>query len=335
VNLFVTGGAGFIGTNFVRMAVEKGHNVLNYDALTYAGDRENLVELEGGMNYHFVHGDICDTLFVEKELAKGFDGKPYDMVVNIAAESHVDRSLYFATEFSRTNCLGVATLLEAARKNNVPTFIQVSTDEVYGSLGATGMFTLASPLRPSSPYSASKTAGDLVALSMYHSFGYDVRVTRCTNNYGPYQHPEKFIPTIITKALHKITIPIYGDGLAVRDWIFVEDHCNAIFSVIEKGKAGQTYLFGGSSELTNLDLTTQVLASLAEKTNTSPEEYYKLLEHVTDRPGHDRRYAIDWSVSEKELRWKPETKFADGIERTVAWYLKEEQWWANHRKKTA
>ncbi len=317
------------------MALANGYNVLNYDALTYAGDRQNLVEFEGNSNYHFVQGDICNTLVVEKELAKGFDGRPYDMVVNIAAESHVDRSLYFATEFSRTNCLGVATLLEAARKNNIPTFIQVSTDEVYGSLGATGMFTLSSPLRPSSPYSASKTAGDLVALSMYHSFGYDVRVTRCTNNYGAYQHPEKFIPTIITKALHKETIPIYGDGLAVRDWIFVEDHCDAIFAVMEKGKAGQVYLFGGSSELSNLDLTTHVLSALAKCKGVELDSYTLLLKHVADRPGHDRRYAIDWSVSEKELGWKPQTQFAEGIQRTVTWYLEEEQWWTNHRKKLA
>ncbi len=197
------------------------------------------------------------------------------------------------------------------------------------------MFTLSSPLRPSSPYSASKTAGDLVALSMYHSFGYDVRVTRCTNNYGAYQHPEKFIPTIITKALHKETIPIYGDGLAVRDWIFVEDHCDAIFAVMEKGKAGQVYLFGGSSELSNLELTTHVLSALAKSKGVELETYTSLLKHVTDRPGHDRRYAIDWSESEKELGWKPQTEFAEGIQRTVTWYLEEEQWWTNHRKKLA
>lgn len=329
MNLFVTGGAGFIGTNFVRLAMAKGHNVLNYDALTYAGRRENLIEHEGELNYHFVHGDIADGTHVEKEISNGYDGKPFDAIINIAAESHVDRSLNFASTFSRTNCLGVTTLLESALKNTVSTFLQVSTDEVYGSLGESGSFTLESPLRPSSPYSASKAAGDLVALSFEHSFGLDVRITRCTNNYGPYQYPEKFIPTIITHALERKPIPVFAQGLNVRDWIFVEDHCEAIFSVLESGKSGGIYHFGGSTELKNIELLHVILEILAEKVSKPIEEFTKLITYVTDRPGHDLRYSLDWSSSEKELGWKPKTQFNDGIKRTVEWYLENEDWWKN------
>jgi dTDP-glucose 4,6-dehydratase len=327
VNLFVTGGAGFIGTNFVRIALERGHRILNYDSLTYAGRRENLIEFEGAPGYHFVHADICDSAYLNKELSHGFDGKPFDAIINIAAESHVDRSLNFATSFSRTNCVGVTTLLEAALQNKVNIFIQVSTDEVYGSLGESGSFTLDSPLHPSSPYSASKAAGDLVALSFSHSFGLDVRITRCTNNYGPYQYPEKFIPTIITHALGGRPIPVFARGLNVRDWIFVDDHCDAIFTVLEKGTNGNIYHFGGSTELTNIDLLHTILQILAAKTQRPLEEFTKLITFVADRPGHDLRYSLDWSESEKELGWKPKTPFTEGIQRTVEWYLNNQDWW--------
>lgn len=327
MNLFVTGGAGFIGTNFVRIALEQGHSILNYDALTYAGRRDNLIEFEGTARYHFVHADICDSTYLTRELGHGFDGKPFDAIINIAAESHVDRSLNFATSFSKTNCVGVTSLLETALKNKINTFIQVSTDEVYGSLGESGSFTLESPLHPSSPYSASKAAGDLVALSFAHSFGVDVRITRCTNNYGPYQYPEKFIPTIITHALAGKEIPVFAQGLNVRDWIFVDDHCSAILSVLEKGKTGGIYHFGGSTELTNIELLHVILGILAEKTGKETEEYTKLIKFVSDRPGHDLRYSLDWSNSKTELGWQPQTKFQDGIRKTVEWYLDNKEWW--------
>jgi dTDP-glucose 4,6-dehydratase len=310
------------------MAIARGHNVLNFDALTYAGRRENHVDLEGTEEYIFVYGDICNERLVEKHLAEGFEGKPFDCIVNFAAESHVDRSLYLATKFARSNCEGVATLIEAARKTGIPTFVQISTDEVYGSLGADGKFTLDSPLRPSSPYSSSKTAGDLMALSFFHTWGYDVRITRCTNNYGPYQFPEKFIPTILTRALEGKEIPIYGDGMNVRDWIYVDDHCEGIFSVIEKGKAGGTYLFGGSKELANIELCKGILKTLSDIAGENEDKLQSLMKFVTDRPGHDRRYAIDWSLSEKELGWIPRTPFPEGIKRTVRWYLENRDWWS-------
>lgn len=334
MNLFVTGGAGFIGTNFVRLAIARGHHVLNFDALTYAGRRENHLDFEGTEEYIFVYGDICNERLVEKHLAEGFEGRPFDCIVNFAAESHVDRSLYYATKFARSNCEGVATLIEAARKTNVPKFIQVSTDEVYGSLGAEGKFTLDSPLCPSSPYSSTKAAGDLVALSFFHSWGYHVCVTRCTNNYGPYQFTEKFIPTILTRALEGKEIPIYGDGMNVRDWIFVDDHCDGIFSVIEKGKAGKTYLFGGGNEMNNIELCKNILKTLADMSDVKEDVLLSLMKFVSDRPGHDRRYALDCLQSEKELGWIPRTPFAEGVKRTVRWYLENRDWWQEILRKT-
>jgi dTDP-glucose 4,6-dehydratase len=327
LNLFVTGGAGFIGSNFVRMAISRGHNVLNYDALTYCGRRENLADLESGPNYKFVQGNICNEEAVETAFKERFEGKGFDVVINFAAESHVDRSIHAARVFSETNVLGTATMIEASRAANVPLFIQISTDEVYGSLGSTGKFERDSPLKPSSPYSSSKTGADLLALSFYHIWGYDVRITRCTNNYGAYQFPEKFIPTIISRALRGEQIPVYGDGLQVRDWIYVNDHCEGIFKVIENGKPAQVYLFGGSSEKTNLDLSRTILKSLAKKTNQPEEDFLKFITHVTDRLGHDRRYAIDWSSSQQELGWEPRTSFETGIEETIDWYLKNRDWW--------
>ncbi len=327
MNLFITGGAGFIGTNFVRMAIERGHSALNYDALTYAGRRENMTELEGNSAYQFVHGNICDEVKVTETLSAGFNGKKFDAVVNFAAESHVDRSIHGARIFSESNVVGVATLVEAAREAGVPTFIQISTDEVYGSLGDNGLFTLNSPIKPSSPYSASKTAGDLTALSFFHTWGYDVRVTRCTNNYGAFQFPEKFIPSIITNALEGEAISIYGDGLHIRDWIYVNDHCDGIFRVLEQGTAGSVYLFGGSTEKPNIELCKTVLTQIAKETNINIDSLIGLMKYVTDRPGHDRRYAIDWSESEASLGWKPTTSFDDGLRETVAWYIRNRSWW--------
>jgi dTDP-glucose 4,6-dehydratase len=327
LNLFITGGAGFIGSNFVRMAIARGHNVLNFDALTYCGRRENLSDLESGSNYKFIHGNISNEEAVEEAFANTFDAKNFDVVINFAAESHVDRSIHAARIFSETNVLGTAVMLEAARTAGVPLFIQISTDEVYGSLGSTGKFERHSPLNPSSPYSSTKTGADLLALSFYHTWGHDVRITRCTNNYGAYQFPEKFIPTIVTRALQGMSIPVYGDGLQVRDWIYVNDHCEGIFNVIEKGKPAHVYLFGGSSEKTNLDLSRTILKALAKKTNQPEENFLKLITHVTDRPGHDRRYAIDWSSSKQELDWEPKTSFETGIEETVDWYLQNKSWW--------
>lgn len=300
---------------------------MNFDALTYAGRRENLSDLEGKSNYQFIQGNICDEEAVEKAFTKTFDGKGFDVVINFAAESHVDRSIHAARVFSETNVLGVATMLEASREAKVPMFIQISTDEVYGSLGNVGKFERHSPLNPSSPYSSTKTGADLLALSFYHTWGYDVRITRCTNNYGAYQYPEKFIPTIITKALRGENIPVFGDGLQVRDWIYVNDHCEGIFKVIESGKPAHVYLFGGSSEKTNLDLLRTILKALAKKSGVPDENFLKLITHVTDRPGHDRRYAMDWSSSKQELGCEPNTSFETGIEQTVNWYLENLSWW--------
>ncbi len=327
MNFFITGGAGFIGSNFVRIAITRGHNVLNFDALTYAGKRENLSDLEGQQNYVFIKENICDEDAVKKALDKKFNNENFDVVINFAAESHVDRSINAARIFSETNVLGTATMLEAARAANVPMFIQISTDEVYGSLGSLGKFERHSPLNPSSPYSSSKAAADLIALSFYNTWGYDVRITRCTNNYGAYQFPEKFIPRIITQALRGESIPIFGDGLQIRDWIYVSDHCEGIFKVIEQGKAGQVYLFGGSSEKTNLDLSRTILKALAYKTNASEEKNLQFLTHVTDRLGHDRRYAMNWTSSKQELDWEPTTSFETGIEQTIEWYLKNRKFW--------
>jgi dTDP-glucose 4,6-dehydratase len=327
MNLFVAGGAGFIGSNFVHLALERGHAVLNYDALTYAGNLGNLTGATHSSFYRFMHGNILDGNLVRQTLEAGFGGKPFDVCINFAAESHVDRSIDAARLFTETNVLGTVALLEAARAAAVPMFIQISTDEVYGSIEDKKKFTRVSPLKPSSPYSASKAAADLLALSFYTTHGYDVRITRCSNNYGRFQYPEKFIPTIITRTLQGSKIPVYGDGRQVRDWIFVEDHCEGVFSTIEHGKPGGVYLFGGSSEERNLDLAYQVLSAIGQYEHLSEGALDHLIEFVTDRPGHDRRYAIDWSSSEQELGWKPTTNFKEGLHRTVIWYLENRKWW--------
>jgi dTDP-glucose 4,6-dehydratase len=326
MNLFVTGGAGFIGSNFILMALERGHAVLNYDLLTYAGNLRNLEGVKPSDDYRFVEGDITDHTSVVAALKLGFpDG--FDAVVNFAAESHVDRSIEAGRVFANTNVLGAATLVECARSAGVPMFVQVSTDEVYGSLGPQDKFSLNSKLKPTSPYAASKASADLMVLSFHHTHGYDVRVTRCTNNYGRFQHPEKFIPTIIARAMKGEMIPVYGDGKYTRDWIFVEDHCEGIFDVLLKGQAGKTYLFGGSSEVENNQLVLDVTRIVAKYSGKDEEELRNLVTYVADRPGHDRRYAIDWSESARELGWKPKHSFESALDRTIAWYYANRDWW--------
>jgi dTDP-glucose 4,6-dehydratase len=329
MNLFITGGAGFIGANFAHDALRHGHKVLVYDLMTYAGNPRNISSIK-----HFVHGDIRDALALDKIFEQGIDGQPFDAVINFAAESHVDRSISLAMPFVETNVVGAVTLLEAARRNSVPTFIQISTDEVYGSIEGAGKFTLSSKLNPSSAYSASKAAADLLLLSYHHTHGMDVRVTRCTNNYGRFQHPEKFIPTILSCALAGQPIPIYGDGKQVRDWIFVEDHCAGILATLERGKPGGIYHFGGSGMdsnevgISNIELVHLVLRILAEESGRKLSEFTSLIRNVADRPGHDRRYALDWSDSKTELGWRPEIMLEDGLRKTISWWLVNHDWWS-------
>jgi len=328
VNFLVTGGAGFIGANFAHYVKERDHNVLVYDLLTYAGNRKNVNGIE-----HFVQGDIRDGKLLDTLFEKGLDGRPFDAVINFAAESHVDRSISLALPFVETNVLGAVTVLEAARRHNVRRFVQISTDEVYGSIEGTGKFTRSSCLKPSSAYSASKAAADHLLLSFNHTHGIDVRVTRCTNNYGRFQHPEKFIPMILSNALAGRPITIFGNGKQVRDWIFVEDHCAGIFAVAERGMPGCIYHFGGPGieanevGISNLELVHLVLRILAELSQRTIEEFTSLIQHVGDRPGHDWRYALDWTESEHELGWKPQIRLEEGLRETISWWLANQGWW--------
>ncbi|MGQ9805274.1 MAG: dTDP-glucose 4,6-dehydratase [Chlorobiales bacterium] len=314
--ILVTGGAGFIGSNFVRHFLNA-HNyrIVNLDKLTYAGNLENLADLESHSNYLFIKGDICDRLLVEKI----FQEEKIDAVVNFAAESHVDRSILGAKIFVETNVLGTQTLLDVAKVYGVERFLQVSTDEVYGSLGETGYFTEETPLAPNSPYSASKAGGDFLVRAYHETFKMPTLITRCSNNYGPYQFPEKLIPLMIANALNDKPLPVYGDGLNVRDWLYVEDHCRAIDIVLHKGKFGEVYNIGGHNEKKNIDIVKLILQKLGK-----PES---LITFVKDRPGHDRRYAIDASKIERELGWKPQETFETGIEKTIQWYLDNRNWW--------
>jgi dTDP-glucose 4,6-dehydratase len=321
VHLLVTGGAGFIGANFIGLGLDRGYRVTNLDALTYAANLKNCATYESNEGYSFVQGNINDASLIEKLFAS----EHFDCVVNFAAESHVDRSINAAKGFTETNVLGTVTLLEAALQHGVKQFVQISTDEVYGSLGPSGKFHLDSELRPSSPYSASKAGADHLALSFFHTHGLDVRITRCTNNFGRFQHPEKFIPTIIMRALSGEAIPVYGDGNYIRDWIYVQDHCEGVLATIEKGQPGETYLFGGSREIDNNTLVETVLSVLEERTGRTGLR--SLIQHVKDRPGHDRRYAIDWSESECNLGWKPRAAFEDALGKTLDWYLVNRNWW--------
>ena len=317
MKILVTGGAGFIGSNFIRFLLQSGRNyrIVNLDKLTYAGNLENLADLNQSPNYEFVRGDICDGKLMDRLLGDGVEG-----VVNFAAESHVDRSLYEPDVFIQTNVVGVQILLHAGMRHKIKKFVQVSTDEVYGSLGAQDpKFREDFPLAPNSPYSASKAAGDLLARSYFKTYGFPVVVTRCSNNYGPYQFPEKLIPLFVTNAIENRALPVYGDGLNVRDWIHVEDHCRALELVLEKGKPGEIYNVGGEAERTNLEITKHIL-QIIEK----PES---LMHYVIDRPGHDRRYAIDFSKIEREIGWKPLYSLEEGLEQTVRWYMDHEDWW--------
>jgi dTDP-glucose 4,6-dehydratase len=316
LRLLITGGAGFIGSNFIRYILQEHPDweVVNLDKLTYAGNLENLKDVKNDSRYRFIHGDIADRELIDKLFSQGFD-----VVVNFAAESHVDRSILDASPFIRTNVQGPQVLLEGARQHRVKLFIQVSTDEVYGSLGATGKFNEESPLHPSSPYSASKAAADLLCQAYQRTYGLPVIITRCSNNYGPYQFPEKLIPLTITNALVGKPIPVYGDGLNVRDWIHVEDHCCALDMAIQRGKQGEIYNIGADNERTNLEMVRRILDIV--------QKPHSLITFVSDRPGHDRRYALDTTKIHQELGWEPRHSFEEGLQRTVEWYIENEPWW--------
>ena len=314
-SVLVTGGAGFIGSNFVRMLVESTDDeIVIVDKLTYAG---NLASIEGVLSERcrFVQGDIADASAMEAL----FEKERFHRVINFAAESHVDRSISDPQVFIRTNILGVQVLLEACRKYDVQKFVQVSTDEVYGSLGETGLFTEESPLDPSSPYSASKTSADLLVQAWHKTYGLPVNITRCSNNYGPYQYPEKLIPLMLLKALNTETLPVYGDGSNVRDWIHVEDHCRALKMVLEHGVSGRVYNIGGNCERDNLTVVKRIL-EVVDKPRS-------LIQFVEDRKGHDWRYAIDNTRIQRELGWKPLHTFEEGLRATLEWYMQNELWW--------
>jgi dTDP-glucose 4,6-dehydratase len=315
--ILVTGGCGFIGSNFLRRILESDPalEVTNLDVLTYAGNPENLAGLEDQPRYHFVRGDIADRPTVLDLVARG----GFDAIVNFAAESHVDRSIDDATPFLRTNVLGTQCLLDAARAAGVRRYIQVSTDEVYGTLGPDDApFRETTPLTPNSPYAASKAGADLLVRAAHHTFGLDTVITRCSNNYGPYQFPEKLIPLFITNALSGIPVPVYGDGRQVRDWIHVSDHCRGIEAALRRGRAGAVYNFGGRCERYNIDVTRTILGLCGQ-----PEG---LIRHVTDRPGHDRRYAVECTKAESELGWRPTISFGEGLAATVSWYRAHAAW---------
>jgi len=316
VKILITGGAGFIGSNFIRYLLSKypNYHVVNLDKLTYAGNLDNLSDIEDHANYEFVRGDVCDSDLVNRMVGDGID-----TIVHFAAESHVDRSIDDPAVFVKTNVLGTQVLLESAVKFKVKRFLQDSTDEVYGSLGKEGSFKETYPLLPNSPYSASKASADLLARSYFETFGLPVIITRSTNNYGPYQFPEKLIPLFITNALFDQELPVYGDGLYVRDWIHVEDHCRALDLILHQGKVGETYNVAGGDEKTNLDITHLILKKLKK-----PES---LIRHVKDRPAHDRRYSLDCSKIKAELDWKPDIALEEGISGTVEWYVANQTWW--------
>ncbi|HPF71628.1 MAG TPA: dTDP-glucose 4,6-dehydratase [Candidatus Krumholzibacteria bacterium] len=321
MRILVTGGAGFIGANYVRMVLgqQADERVVNYDLLTYAGNLANLAGCDDDPRYRFVRGDVRDRAALRALLA----GERIDAVVHFAAESHVDRSVEGPEVFVSTNVLGTEILLEEARAAGVARFVMVSTDEVYGSLGDTGLFTEDTPLAPNSPYAASKAAADLLCRAFHHTFGFPVMVTRCSNNYGPYQFPEKLIPLMIANALEDRPLPVYGDGRNVRDWLWVGDHCRAVDAVLRRGEPGRVYNVGGCNEMANIDLVTLLVDRLGRSRD--------LITFVADRPGHDRRYAIDAARIMRELGWAPSVTFAEGLARTVDWYLENRAWWETIR----
>jgi dTDP-glucose 4,6-dehydratase len=320
MNLLVTGGAGFIGSNFILYWLKKysQDKILNLDKLTYAGNLENLKSVENNQNYNFVKGDICDLSLVDS-LIKKYN---IDTIVHFAAESHVDRSIMDPAPFIKTNVEGTYVLLEAALKNKIKRFHHISTDEVFGALplNSKEKFNEKTAYNPRSPYSASKASSDHLVRAYYITYGLPVTISNCSNNYGPYQFPEKLIPLAITNIIEGKKVPIYGDGLYVRDWLYVEDHCKALDLILHKGKIGETYFIGGLTEdIPNIEVVRKILKIMGK------DESY--IEYVKDRPGHDRRYAIDWSKINRELSWKPEVNFDTGLKLTIDWYLKNQDWW--------
>ncbi len=322
MRILVTGGCGFIGSNFVRLVLAErpDWHVTNVDKLTYAGNPANLADIASNPNYRFLKADICD----KAAMGEAFAGKP-DAVVHFAAESHVDRSITGPEIFVITNVLGTQNLLENARAAGVARFLHVSTDEVYGTLGPTGLFREDTPYAPNSPYSASKAGSDLLVRAYHHTFGMDTVITNCSNNYGPYQYPEKLIPLLITNLVDGLQIPIYGDGLNVRDWLHVEDHCRGILLALEKGRAGETYNIGGRNERKNIEIARAILTLMGKDESS--------IRYVEDRLGHDKRYAIDADKIRGELGWEPRHTFDTGLPATVEWYKANEKWWRPLKKK--
>jgi dTDP-glucose 4,6-dehydratase len=319
MKLLVTGGAGFIGSNYIRYVLDQypEYYVTNLDSLTYAGNLETLSDVESSDRYSFIKGDICD-----KDV---LDSVEFDAIIHFAAESHVDRSILDATPFLQTNVLGTYNLLEIARQRDC-TFLHVSTDEVYGSIEE-GLFTEGSPLMPNSPYAASKASSDMLVRAYVETHKLKAMITRCSNNYGPYQFPEKLIPLFILNALNGKPVPVYGDGMNVRDWIYVLDHNKAVDAVLHKGTPGEVYNIGSRNERPNIEIVKLLLEKVAAKLGRDKDEVLGLISYVEDRKGHDRRYAIDPSKIESQLGWKPETDFKDGLSETIDWYLSNQKWW--------
>jgi len=320
MRLLVTGGCGFIGSNFIRFLLHKypDYEIINLDKLTYAGNINNLKDLESNRNYNFYNGDICDKDLVNSLVSN------CDIIVNFAAESHVDRSIDSSYDFIKTNIVGTHILLEAARLNNRKRFHHISTDEVYGSLEESGFFDEETNYKPHSPYSASKASADHLVMAYYHTYNLPVTITNCSNNYGPYQHPEKLIPLFITNLIQSKKVPVYGNGKNVRDWLFVEDHCIAIDLVINKGIIGETYCIGGDCEKTNLEITSFLL----DYFNFGDE----MIDYVDDRKGHDYRYAIDFSKISENLGWSPKYNFSEAMVQTIKWYQSHVDWWSPLKK---
>ena len=321
MKVLITGGAGFIGTNYIYYLLGNGQDeIINLDLLSYAGNLSNLARVKNNSRYRFVRGDICDRVLVERIVREGVEA-----IINFAAESHVDRSIADPDIFVRTNVQGTQVLLDLALQYRVQKFVQISTDEVYGSLGGEGYFTEESPLSPNSPYSASKASADLLVRAYHQTYGLCTNITRCSNNYGPYQFPEKIIPLFIINAFCDQALPVYGDGQNIRDWIHVSDHCRAIDLVMRKGESGRVYNIGGGMEKTNLEITREILRELNKP--------WSLVKFVADRPGHDRRYAIDYTRIKQELGWQPEVDFKQGLKETIKWYQRNKAWWKQRNTK--
>lgn len=314
--ILVTGGCGFIGSNFIRYTLKNSdYEIVNIDKLTYAGNLKNLIDVQSNKRYKFYKADICNYELVSYIIEK----EKVDSIINFAAESHVDRSILSSQEFIRTNVTGTNVLLELTRLYSLERFVQISTDEVYGSLGPDGKFTETTPLSPNSPYSASKASADLLVRAYNHTYGLPALITRCSNNYGPFQFPEKLIPLMIINAINNKPLPVYGDGMNVRDWIYVEDHCDAILKVFEKGEIGEVYNIGAENEMPNIEIVKLILKELGKDES--------LITFVKDRPGHDRRYAIDATKIKTKLNWKPNHTFETAIKETISWYLQNKSWW--------